>query len=106
MNFIFGFLMGIVISFIFTAIIETKTGIPSRIVETVATALTIPFVAIGCFIWSPIKNVIKACPKNRWEKVAVKNRLNYVNLTKSIYYVRDPNATRPWNKRFFVRVKD
>lgn len=106
MIFLFGFLIGAFISFILTATIEAKTGTPSYIVETVATALAIPFITIGCFIWNPIKNVVQPCPKNRWEEVAVKGGLNYVNLTKSIYYVRDPDATRPWNKRFFVRVKD
>ena len=101
MNFVFGLLVGIIVSFILTAIIEAKTEVPSCIVATLA----IPFVTLACFIWNPIKNVIKPCSRDKWEKVIAESKLNYVNLTKSIYYVHDPNAKHLYNKRFFVRVK-
>lgn len=102
MSFVFGLLVGIVVSFILTAILEAKTEVPSGIVATLA----IPFLTIACFVWNPIKNVIKPCARDSWEKIIVIGGLNYVNLTKSIYYVCDPNATHLYNKRFFVRVKD
>lgn len=72
--------------------------VPVAIVCGIALCIFAPF--YGLF-----RCLILGVPRERFEKFVAISDHPRTQLTKNIYFCRDPKSTKPWNRFFFVRIK-
>lgn len=69
------------------------------------TFLIITIGGLGMILYMPVRNVIRPCPRERFEKVSLTLSGKLYKILPNLYFCTDPKAKKLLNKMFFVRVK-
>lgn len=78
--------------------------VPDDVLVNIMSAICVPFVFIWCCIWNPIRFLFKPVQLSQAQSVLADCR--WVRLTKRIYFIKDPTASRIFNRNFFLKVLD